>query len=181
MVHAGTKYRISDVSHHQQSNTEHNQRENEFVGNPITSYTRRAQLRTTTSFAFDFCAFFRSNPKSNHLFVPNMQAQIFPRGTYAPTMGVYNFAHDPKTMAENVTVLFGAPTQSSTSASRQPRFTAASHYASMRSSSPPQSSHLSSDESEISEEEENTTSCHPSVSQKLSRAFKSLRKMSGGK
>jgi len=128
-----------------------------------------------------------------------MEVQIFPRGTYAPTMGVFAYAQNPIAMSESVNALFGsqaaAPASSSpkfSSASarqKEPRFSAAAHFASLeRSASPPvsQSSHSSSsvDEASSSEEGEddiNVSSCNPTVSEKLSRAFKSLRKLSGSK
>jgi hypothetical protein len=133
-----------------------------------------------------------------------MQVQIFPRGTYAPTMGVFAFAQDPRAMADNIDVLLGsqaAPVASSSSPSpqfspasvrqrrqREPQFSSAAHFASLqRSASPPvsQSSHSSSSVDEASSSDEGeydgAASCNLTVSGKLSRAFKSLRKLSGNK
>ncbi|KIM32228.1 hypothetical protein M408DRAFT_326864 [Serendipita vermifera MAFF 305830] len=121
-----------------------------------------------------------------------MQAQIFPRGTYAPAMGVFSFGQDPRQMTEDVQVLFGAPAPVTKAPSsvrqqrqRQPQFSAAAHFAALqRSASPPSSSTShASDEVSSSEGEDDSSassSCNgsPTVSEKLSRAFKSLRKMS---
>jgi len=125
-----------------------------------------------------------------------MQAQIFPRGTYAPTMGVFTFAaQDPRTTSNNITNIFGAPgtgTTASTSStlgkskSKQPQYFSA--YASMRAASPPTSTFSSSshsDEDEALSEDEDVVpveSCNPATGSskgKLSRAFKSLKKLGG--
>jgi hypothetical protein len=60
---AGAAVHNTTLSHHHQSNSEHNQRKSEFISDPIISFTRRAQLRTTPSLSI-FGAFFRSNPKN---------------------------------------------------------------------------------------------------------------------
>ncbi|KAG9052190.1 hypothetical protein FS842_010347 [Serendipita sp. 407] len=122
-----------------------------------------------------------------------MQAQLFPRGTYAPTMGVFTLAQGGPShgMANDLQPFFtSAPTTPSTKPLKQsrattgtqamPRFSAAQYASMNRASSPPasQSSHDSSSSSTSDESDEETT-CNPTVSGKLSRAFKNLRRIGG--
>ncbi|CAG7854157.1 SubName: Full=Uncharacterized protein {ECO:0000313/EMBL:CCA68924.1} [Serendipita indica DSM 11827] len=132
---------------------------------------------------------------------------MFPKGTYAPTMGVFGFGQDPRQMAQDIHSIFNpqqhhplhqqAATTGITRSHAEPRFSAAAHFAAMqRSASPPtsQSSHTTSSssttpstegESEESEEESTEDAAilcgGPTMSQKFSRAFKNLRKLSTGK
>ncbi|KAG8811120.1 hypothetical protein FRC18_003655 [Serendipita sp. 400] len=122
-----------------------------------------------------------------------MQAQLFPRGTYAPTMGVFTLAQGGPShgMANDLQPFFTAPTTPSTKPLKQsrattgaqsmPRFSAAQYASMNRASSPPasQSSHDSSSSSSTSDESDEETTCNPTVSGKLSRAFKNLRRIGG--
>ncbi|KAG8845744.1 hypothetical protein FRB91_001527 [Serendipita sp. 411] len=122
-----------------------------------------------------------------------MQAQLFPRGTYAPTMGVFTLAQGGPShgMANDLQPFFtSAPTTPSTKPLKQsratttqamPRFSAAQYASMNRASSPPasQSSHDSSSSSSTSDESDEETTCNPTVSGKLSRAFKNLRRIGG--